>query len=327
MQLIKSYWWILLVMVIVIVAAVIFIPGDFREDKDLSQVKKGLEWIIPDSNRIESTPEGELIRYGKELVTNTAVYLGPKGKVAAISNGMNCQNCHLDAGTRSLGNNYSAVFSTYPKFRARSGTVETIYKRVNDCIERSLNGKPIDSSSIEMQAFYAYIKWLGKNVPKNVKPDGAGIADLPFMERAADPATGKTVYLQNCQRCHGNDGQGTFNFDSTAYQYPPLWGNHSFTTGAGLYRISRLAGYIRINMPFDLSTRKDEVHELTDEEAWDVAAFIVSQPRPEKIFSTDWPDIKLKPIDHPYGPYADIFTETQHKFGPFQPIAEAKKPK
>lgn len=327
MQLIKSYWWVLLLMVIVVIIAILFIPGDFRDNKDISTTNKGFEWIIPDSNRLGTTQEDELIRYGKDLVANTAVYLGPKGKVAAISNGMNCQNCHLDAGTRLLGNNYSAVFSTYPKFRARSGSIETIYKRVNDCIERSLNGTPLDSNSHEMQAFRAYIKWLGKNVPKNVKPDGVGIADIAFLNRAADPNIGKTVYQQNCQRCHGVDGQGSFNYDSTAYQYPPLWGSHSYNTGAGLYRISRLAGYIRFNMPFDLDTRKDEVHELTDEEAWDVAAFIVSQPRPEKKYSMDWPDIKGKPIDHPFGPYTDSFSEAQHKYGPFEPIVQAKKKK
>jgi thiosulfate dehydrogenase len=324
MQLLKSNWWLLLVMFIVIIIAIVFIPGDFRNYNRDPGISKGFEWDPPDTNRIPSTPEGELIRYGKDLIANTALYLGPKGKIAAISNGMNCQNCHLDAGTRLWGNNYSAVFSTYPKFRSRSGNIETIYKRVNDCIERSLNGTGIDSNSREMQAIYAYIRWLGKNVPKNIKPDGAGIADISFPNRAADPARGKIVYFNNCKRCHATDGQGAFNADSTAYEYPPLWGINSYNTGAGIYRISKLAGYIRHNMPNDFGVR-DDVIQLTDEEAWDVAAFIVSQPRPEKKFPNDWPDISSKPIDHPYGPYPDSFSEQQHKYGPFGPIAKSMK--
>jgi thiosulfate dehydrogenase len=76
-------------------------------------------------------------------------------------------------------------------------------------------------------------------------------------------------------------------------------------------------------MPYDLASPETPI--LTDEEAWDVAAFINSQPRPSKIFSADWPDISTKPYDHPLGPYADNFSEQQHKFGPFAPIKAAQK--
>src|SRR5688572_25729475 len=55
-------------------------------------------WTAPDSLAIPMTPEGDLIRYGQELVSHTAAYLGPKGAVMQVSNGMNCQNCHLKAG-------------------------------------------------------------------------------------------------------------------------------------------------------------------------------------------------------------------------------------
>jgi thiosulfate dehydrogenase len=112
-------------------------------------------------------PESDsLARYGHQLIAKTSYYLGPNGVVAQISNGMNCQNCHLNAGTVPWGNNYSAVFSTYPKFRARSGGLETIPKRVNDCLQRSLNGEPIDSNSKEMKAIIAYMKWLGDGIQK-----------------------------------------------------------------------------------------------------------------------------------------------------------------
>jgi thiosulfate dehydrogenase len=48
---------------------------------------------------------------------------------------------------------------------------------------------------------------------------------------------------------------------------------------------------------------------------------------PEKFFTEDWPKIETKAIDHPYGPYADKFSEKQHKYGPFIPIQEARKKK
>ena len=304
-------------MVLVIAMAIILIPSDFDQNKPSPFKSEGMDWDMPDTNRIPSTPEGKLVRYGMDLIAHTSVYFGPKGKIAAISNGMNCQNCHLAAGTKFLGNNYSAVFSTYPKFRARSGSIETIYKRINDCIERSLNGTSLDSNSNEMKAIYAYIKWLGKNVPAKAKPAGAGIEDIPLMNRPADPIAGKTIFTYKCQRCHGTNGEGLMNESGNEYTYPPLWGEHSYNTGAGLYRISRFAGYVKNNMP--LVTSADN-RPLTEEEAWDVAAFVNSQPRPQKKYPGDWPDIASKPFDHPFGPYADNFTEAEHKYGPFAAI-------
>ena len=64
---------------------------------------------------------------------------------------------------------------------------------------------------------------------------------------------------------------------------------------------------------------------LSDEEAWDVAAFVNSQSRPHNKVTTDWPDISKKPVDHPFGPYIDTFSDSQHKFGPWKPIQEHMK--
>ncbi|MER2999151.1 c-type cytochrome [Pontibacter populi] len=278
-------------------------------------------WRAADIASLPATPEGDQIRYGRELVVHTAKYLGPEGSVLHISNGMNCQNCHLDAGTKPYGNNYSLVASTYPKFRARSGTEEDLVKRVNDCFERSLNGKGLSKDSKEMQAMVAYINWVGKDVAKGKKPKGSGLTDITMLDRAASPKLGKTVYVQKCQVCHGKDGEGIKTEGSAEYQFPPLWGKKSYNDGAGLYRISTFAKYVKANMPLG-ATHDNPL--LTDEEAWDVAAFVNSQPRPKKDLSKDWPDISGKPFDHPFGPFSDKFDEKQHKYGPFQPIIEAK---
>ncbi len=278
-------------------------------------------WQAPDTIAIPDSAEGNLIRYGRELVAHTSLYLGPGGKVNPISNGMNCQNCHLKAGTVPFGNNYGAVASGYPKYRSRSGTVEGFEKRVNDCIERSLNGQPLETDSREMQALVAYIKWVGKDVKKGERRHGFGLPDLPVLNRPADPVSGKLVYIKHCRSCHGANGEGKQAENGLEYIYPPLYGQNSYNTGAGLYRLSRFAAFVKANMPYGV-TYKTPV--LTDEEAWDVAAYVNSMPRPEKDLSADWPDISKKPFDHPFGPYADGFSELQHKFGPFGPIVNAR---
>jgi len=75
-------------------------------------------------------------------------------------------------------------------------------------------------------------------------------------------------------------------------------------------------------MPFGASYEKPQ---LSDDESWDIAAYVNSRPRPTKDLNKDWPKISGKPIDHPFGPYADNFSEEQHKFGPFKPIDDFKK--
>jgi thiosulfate dehydrogenase len=292
-------------------------------------------YVVPDSNFVGlriapadwqlaklSPEERKLVSYGKELISHTAEYLGPNGSVKHLSNGMNCQNCHLQAGTQPWGNNYFAVQATYPKFRERSGSVENQIKRVNDCFQRSLNGQALDSTSREMKGILAYIKWLGTDVPKKTIPKGSGIFKIKGLKRACDPVLGKVVYEQKCQSCHQLNGEGVVAADGKSYTYPPLWGKNSYNIGAGLYRISNFAGYVKYNMPFGVTYQNPQ---LTDEEAWDVAAFVNSMPRPTKDLSKDWPNIAGKPFDHPFGPYADPFSEKQHKYGPYKPIKEWKE--
>lgn len=297
------------------ILADIFFPKTNDPEKEPAEEKS---WHAPDINLVPQTPEGDLIRYGRELIVNTSKYLGPRGIVAQITNGMNCQNCHIEAGTRLPVNSFFSVVSAYPRYRERSGRVESIEFRVNDCLQRSLNGKPIDSLSKEMRAIVAYLKWMGKEVKSGEKLSAG--AELSFLNRAADTLKGKIIFQNKCQRCHQSHGQGVLDFDSAEYRYPPLWGANSYNTSAGMYRISSLAIFVKYNMPFDLAVNGPQ---LSDEEAWDVAAFICSQPRPVKIFPGDWPKLSSKPIDFPFGPYADAFTQQQHKYGPFLAIKEA----
>jgi thiosulfate dehydrogenase len=286
------------------------------------QYKEGDEWIAPDEKEIPYDSNGDLIRYGKELIVNTSKYLGPKGIIDHLSNGMNCQNCHINAGTQNFANPFSGVKNNYPKYRDRSGRVESYEFRVNECMQRSMNGMPLDSLSLEMRAMVAYVKWVGKDVPQGIRPSGMATKIPQLLNRAANPQKGKIIYLNYCQRCHGEDGQGASLPDGTSYTYPPLWGDHSFNVSAGLLRLSGLAGFIKNNMPYQEATWKNP--KLTDEEAWDVAAYVASQPRPQKRFAYDWPDLSKKPFDFPFAPYADRFSELQHKYGPFEPIKNAK---
>ncbi|WP_184550088.1 c-type cytochrome [Mucilaginibacter sp. FT3.2] len=278
-------------------------------------------WKAPDDNTIPTGKAGELIRYGRELIAHTARYFGPKGSIAMITNGMNCQNCHLAGGTKLFGNDYACFIASYPKMSGRSGKIQSASERVAECFERSLAGKVPDTAGREIQSILAYLKWVGKDVKKGQNLFGNATEKLAFMNRAANPVKGQQVFAMKCQSCHGANGEGLLAADKKDYTNPPLWGKHSYNDGAGLYRISNLAGFVKNNMPFGATY---ENPQLTDEEAWDIAAFINTQPRPHKNQHNDWIDLKNKPMDFPFGPYADTFSEKQHKLGPFKPIEDAQ---
>jgi hypothetical protein len=83
-------------------------------------------------------------------------------------------------------------------------------------------------------------------------------------------------------------------------------------------RLLTAAAYAMHNMPIGTTFNAPV---LTDEQAYDVAAYIISQKRPEKAnLERDFPIRLPKPIDTPYGPYIDGFSLEQHKYGPFGPI-------
>jgi thiosulfate dehydrogenase len=296
-------------------------------------------WTAPDVSSIPKNEEGRLILYGRELIVHTSKYFGPNGSLAKSTNGLNCQSCHLDAGTRPYGNNLGAAASTYPRYSPRAGNDVSLAGKVNECFSRSMNGTPIDTNGKEMKAYLAYINWLGKDFHKEAKLAGSeGIKAPHFINRAADPIKGKEVYEQMCARCHGHDGQGQLAADvlkdpskqqggnATAddhYYYPPVWGKNSFNGVATLYRLSKFAGFVKNNMPYPMDYRSAV---LTDEQAWDVAAYVNTQERSFKDHSKDYlTDIAKKPYDFPFPPYADNFSEEQHKFGPYKSMPSAQK--
>jgi len=329
MKLLKHRWFAFALLVVAALAIALVGLFKIRPESNISATEAmpvpDSAWVAPDINKDTALlPETKkLLLYGEELIAHTAKYFGPKGTIGHTSNGMNCQNCHLDAGRKSWGNNFGAVAANYPRFNPRAGNTQSIYGRINDCFERSLNGKPLDTATKEMQAMFAYIRWLGQNVPPTKKPIGSGIEKISFITRAAVPDSGRLVYTAKCMVCHGKNGEGLLNATGTEYTYPPLWGPNSYNNGAGLYRLSGFAGFVKNNMPYLQASHTAPV--LTTTQAWDVAAFINSQPRPQYDQHKDWKDITRKPFDFPSGPYADTFTQQQHKYGPFAAISATKK--
>jgi thiosulfate dehydrogenase len=216
------------------------------------------------------------------------------------------------------------LFGDFPQYSAQSGGEISIEDRINSCMTRSMNGRALPNDAPEMQAIVAYIKFLSTDVAPGQHLPGLGAGHMPELSRAADPKRGEPIFARVCAACHNTDGsgirRGTAGTD-LGYLNPPLWGADSFNDGAGMARIIMFANFIHFNMPHGTDYLDAR---LGVEEAWDVAAYVESQPRPHRAgLERDFPDLLTKPVDAPYGPYFDKFSEQQHKYGPFSPIRAA----
>jgi thiosulfate dehydrogenase len=284
-------------------------------------------WTVPEVGVLPDNEHGRLVRRGRDLITATYALVGPDVADAAdryAGNNLACGNCHLEAGTKKFALPIFGLFGEYPRYNARSGGAITIEERVNGCMERSMNGRAMPLQAPQMLAIVAYVKFLSTGVPAGQELPGLGVGKMPELARAADPARGRPIYENACAVCHGIDGLGVRRSLPTVdlgYMMPPLWGSDSFNDGAGMARLITAANFIHFNMPHGA----DYLHpQLAVEDAWDVAAYVESHPRPHKEgLGRDYPDLLQKPVDTPYGPYADGFGEQQHKYGPFAPIRAA----
>lgn len=190
-----------------------------------------------------------------------------------VFNDLSCQNCHLDAGRLANSAPIWGIMNDSPSHFSKDNRKMNLSERIAACFSNSLNGIPPDENSDIMKAFIAYIKWQGQNTPQSGFLAGRSYAALKEAPLGYDMLLGQKVYAEKCVICHGVEGQGQ-KIGSTIVT-PPLWGDHSYTWGSEMQRIDVAAAYIKANMP--LGKR----FSLSDQEAWDVAAYINSQERPQ----------------------------------------------
>lgn len=289
----------------------------------------GVGIIFASVGFLQSAPEQDKngvevsVEYGRALIRETSVLMGPNHEDPAMrfsGSNLDCSSCHLDSGTKPGTLSLLAASSRYPRFSGRDGVEGDLLDRINGCMERSMNGRKLSRDSAELRSMAAYVESLGDQYAAMGETRRAADEPPSFQEpaRAADPEAGQLVYEQRCQVCHGDNGQGLqAALDiREGYLFPPLWGADSFNDGAGMHRVLTAANFIKARMPLGQA-------DLTDDQAFDVAAYINSKERPHMAnLEADYPDRSNKPVDGPYGPYADSFPIEQHRIGPFGPIRE-----
>jgi len=282
--------------------------------------------------KIDDLPDdhyGRLVRYGHELTMRTFAHIGPEvkdKKMRYAGNNLACASCHQNDATKPFAMPWTGVSAAFPQYRGREDDLSTVEDRVNGCMQRSMSGKALPFESREMKAYVTYIHFLSRGIPVGAEIEGAATKRARAPNRRADLAAGEAVYVAQCAACHGANGEGVrvgVKGDAQGYVFPPLWGADSFNDGAGMNRLLMAYRYILHNMPQGTSHLKPT---LSVDEAYDVAAYMVSKPRPhKKHLDRDFPARWNKPIDASFPPYVHGATADQHKYGPFPPLLEKAK--
>lgn len=242
----------------------------------------------PSLDDVPEGPLGEAILRGYELVNDTSNVL--RSEAVSVEDGekrvneLSCTSCHAGAGMEEHSSSMVGVSAVYPMFIPRSGQVVTLEERINGCMVRSMNGEKFADDDEDLDAMVAYLTYISEGIPVEMN------ADLPWRHKnnMADVPTpsvadGEELYAQSCIACHAGDGSGTGSNSG-----PALWGDGSFNDGAGIARISKMAGYIQNNMPIG------QENTLSDQEAADLSAYILAQDRPEWAnHDKDWPNGSL----------------------------------
>ncbi|HET7565523.1 MAG TPA: c-type cytochrome [Gemmatimonadaceae bacterium] len=243
--------------------------------RDPAASTRGAEASVPLRAPPDSLiPDGVLgasIRRGHALLAATRDSLPDY-----VGNRLRCMSCHLDDGRRAYALPLVGVYARYPQYRSRNARVNSIEDRINGCFQRSMNGRPLPLEGRDIRDITAYLAWISRGIPVGATVEGQGTQTLTPLR--PDTTQGRMVFAANCARCHGTRGEGTV-------VAPPLWGPESFNIGAGMARLRTAAAFIRHNMPYD------RPGSLTDQQAFDVASYVVSRPRPDFAGKeNDWPN-------------------------------------
>ena len=225
---------------------------------------------VPAESEIKDSVTLASVRRGRALIHSTRDSLPANARSS-----LTCANCHFADGTQADAMPLVGVYARFPQYRSRSAKVDLLEDRINDCFVRSLNGKALSPAGRDMHDIVAYLAFLSTGFPVGREMQGQSVPALDPLK--GDTASGRAVFAANCVACHGPDGQGT-------NLAPPLWGPKSFNIGAGMARVNTAARFIHKLMP------RDRPGILTPQQAYDVASFVTSRPRPDFAGKeNDWP--------------------------------------
>ena len=252
-----------------------FLPSLPQRHETVAETESSGIFQPPGDDQIPDGPFGDAVRRGQAIFRNTST-----NATDHVGNGLACANCHLGEGREAYSAPMWAAWGRYPQYRSKNKQINTMEDRVRGCFQYSMNAQHSASGEAPPRGddiykdLQSYFYWLATGAPTNVAMEGTGFGKVAETENGYSHERGREVFAENCAVCHGGDGQGQTDINGR-YVFPPLWGANSYNWGAGMARIDTAAAFIKNNMPLS------QPGSLSDQQAWDVAAYIDSFERPK----------------------------------------------
>jgi thiosulfate dehydrogenase len=214
--------------------------------------------------KLSDAPEEirDVVRRGYNIIHETHKYAPDH-----VGNALDCTNCHFNAGMVKDTLSFVGSPAMYPKYFPMVDNVIDMAMHTNMCFERYLNADPLPPNSSDMVAILTYYQWISKGIPIYANVPWVGLMPIK-SEHEPNAQAGSEVFTQ-CMPCHGKNGQGLLPSGA-----PPLWGEGAFPAGQGMGKEDMLAAFVHRFMPKGNP-------DLSISQSLDVAAFVLSHPRPE----------------------------------------------
>jgi thiosulfate dehydrogenase len=187
-----------------------------------------------------------------------------------------CKDCHLDLGMMAEAAPLGQAWVQGDKYNPVTGIITSYELRTMQCFINSGNGfKPniLDSVIQDLKVYGRYLAFK-QELREGVEYPERRFTKVPPSGEGDDYIRGKHLYEQKCAMCHGMQGFGLVADDGSVI-YPALAGPGSWNTDARAYNeMITLAAIIKTTMP------AHERGTLNDTQARDIAAYLITLPRP-----------------------------------------------
>lgn len=211
------------------------------------------------------------VKRGCNIFSNPQKYAG-----RFIRADIRCKDCHLDLGLMPETAPIGQAWVQSDKYDPVTGIILSYELRTMQCFINSSNGfKPniLDSVIQDLKIYGRYLAFK-QDLREGIEYASRRFTKVPPTGEGDDYIRGKVIYKEQCAMCHGEQGYGQKDKEGNVI-FPALAGPGSWNTDSRLFfEPFTLAAIIKTAMP------AHNRGSLTEIEARDVAAYLVTLPRP-----------------------------------------------